>query len=257
MNHYRHIGVASAFSPTFAAVLAEARRFAADQGATLEVLHAAEYDAEKEARFHAEVGPETPIRWITGETPALAIAVAAAEAGYDLVIAGALRSEDADRPYTSGVARDLLRAVGCDLMLISAPQMEPVPLSHIVFACDPGTDCEDLVVRTARFLGAQQVTVAITDTPFAAALAVSRGETPCDVQAWSAKLGESLRTSGLVAETWVVTSNTGYAFCDAVQGLGANILVVEGNDDPDRPLPVHLDWLYQVIPLRLLVVRNS
>lgn len=257
MKHYRHIGVASAFSPTFAAVLAEAKRFAAEQSATLEVLHASEFDPEKEARFRAEVGSETPIRWITGESPALAIAAATREACYDLLIAGALRSEDAERPYTSGVARDLLRTVSCDLMLISAPQMQPVPLSHIVFACDPGADCEDLVLHTARTLGAKQVTVAVTDTPFAAALAASRGEEPHDVQEWSEKISDALNAAGLNADTWVVTSNTGYAFCDAVQGLGADILVVEGSSDPKPRLPVHLDWLYQVIPLRLLVVRNS
>jgi hypothetical protein len=48
MMTYRRAGVASTFSPTFAAVLVEADSFAAVRR-ELEIIHAAKFDAEGEA----------------------------------------------------------------------------------------------------------------------------------------------------------------------------------------------------------------
>ena len=53
---YRRAGVASTFSPTFAAVLAEAGSFARHCGAELEIIHAAAFDAEKEKLFFETIG---------------------------------------------------------------------------------------------------------------------------------------------------------------------------------------------------------
>ena len=87
-------------------------------------------------------------------------------------------------------------------------------------------------------------------------MAASRGEEPHNVRAWSEGLADGLRQRGVEAEAWVVSSNTGYTLCDTVIGFNADLLVVKTNGH-DWSLPVHLDWLYQVIPLRLLVVRGS
>ena len=51
MTDYQHVGVASDFSPTFTAVLAEAKSFARHCGADLEIVHVADFDSEKERRF--------------------------------------------------------------------------------------------------------------------------------------------------------------------------------------------------------------
>ena len=56
MITYRRAGVASTFSPTFAAVLAEAGSFARHCGAELEIIHAAAFDAEKEKRSFEKMG---------------------------------------------------------------------------------------------------------------------------------------------------------------------------------------------------------
>src|ERR1700752_3646003 len=101
MTTYRRAGVASTFSPTFAAVLAEAESFARHCGAELEIIHAAEFDAEKERRFLEAMGEEAAIRWVSKHPPAQAIISAAQDYDYELVIAGALQVEDADRPFTS------------------------------------------------------------------------------------------------------------------------------------------------------------
>ena len=64
MITYRRAGVASTFSPTFEAVIAEAVSFARHCGAELEIVHAAAFDAEKEKRFLEAMGRAAAIRWV-------------------------------------------------------------------------------------------------------------------------------------------------------------------------------------------------
>jgi len=89
-------------------------------GAALEIIHASEQDSEKEARFRA-VLPDCPIRWGQGTTPSEAILATAKDCHHDLLIAGALRSEESAQPFTNGVARELLNQAPCDLLLLPSP----------------------------------------------------------------------------------------------------------------------------------------
>ena len=140
MRTYQRAAVASTFSPTFAAVLAEAGSFARHCGAELEIIHASAFDAEKEKLFQERIGPDAPIRWMEKGPPAQAIISAAQDYAYELLIAGALQYEDADKPFTSGVARELMREAPCDLLLVPRPLESPEVLRRVVFALEPGED---------------------------------------------------------------------------------------------------------------------
>ncbi len=253
MISYQRAGVASTFSPTFAAVLAEAERFSAHCGAALELVHAAAYDADKERRFREALGRQAEIRWAEAETPSEAILGAAKNFRYELLIAGALQSETDDTLFTSGVARGLLRGAPCDLLLVPRPQQEPSRLRRLVFTLDPGEGSGAFLQRVADVLQPEHITIAVNKTPFAAAIAASRGEEPTDEGAWLDKLTAGFADSQIDVETRVVTSNTGYNLCEAIQGIEADLLIVQA--EADGTLPVHMNWLYQVIPCRLLVVR--
>ncbi len=255
MKKYQRLAVATAFSPTFASVLTDARRFAEHCGATLEVIHAGERTEEKEQKFQKVLGGPTPIHWVQGETPAQAIATKSSD--FDLLIAGALHREDGDKPFTSGVARELLRILPGDLLLAPSSDGDK-PLHHAVFALEPGTNDGAFIIEAAEKLGFSKITIAATETPFAAALAASRGETHQNVGAWCDDLVDEARRHGLEADSWIVTSNTGYSLCDAIQGMNADLLVVRAaTEGPSKPLPMHMDWLSQVIPLRLLLVKGA
>jgi nucleotide-binding universal stress UspA family protein len=255
MKKYQRIAVASAFSPTFASVLEDAKRFADHCGATLDVIHAGERTEEKETRFREVLGPTTHIHWVSGETPAKAIATKSGD--FDLLIAGALKRDDSDKPFTSGVARDLLRNMTGDLLLAPAANVDPKPFQHAVFAIEPGEDDGTFIVEASAVLGFKKATLAAIETPFAAAMASSRGEEPRDVRDWTDKVIEKARANGLEAESWIVTSNTGYPLYEAIQGMAADLLVVKTETKSHlHSLPMHMDWLYQVIPLRLLVVKS-
>ncbi len=142
----------------------------------LDVIHASAYDADKEASFREIVGPDVPIRWSEGETPSAAIAHVVDEFHYDLLIAGALHREDSDKPFTSGVARDLMKRIPCDLLLIPGASMEAHPIEHVIFAFEPGEDCANFLATAVGALMPRKVTIVAAETPFAAALAASRGE---------------------------------------------------------------------------------
>ena len=59
-------------------------------------------------------------------------------------------------------------------------------------------------------------------------------------------------------ETRIVRSNTGYPLHEVIQGLEADLLVVRALPDKQGgALPLHMDWLYQVIPTRLLVAKDA
>lgn len=257
MTTYRRAGVASTFSPTFEAVLAEADSFARHCGAELEIIHAAEFSAEKERRFFQALGENASIRWVDKHPPAQAIITAVQDYEYELVIAGALQVEDADRPFTSSVARELMHDAPCDLLLVPRPLESPSVLRRIVFALEPGENVVHFLKSSVKLLRPEHVTIAVTETPFAAAIAASRGEELQDVHVWLEELCGLLSGSDAEIEARVVTSNTGYALCEVIQGLEADLLVVKAlPDEQGGALPLHMDWLYQIIPTRLLVAKD-
>ncbi len=253
---YKHVGVASTFSPTFTAVLAEAKCFAIHCGADLEVVHAGASDIEKEKRFIAALGQSASIRWVAGETAAHAIIAAVKDFAYDLLIAGTPDRATDDKSFAGDVASELLRNAPCDLLLVPRPLEEPTPPQHIVFASEPEQkeDCE-LLRRAVEVLRPERVTIVVTERPFAPAIAASRGEQPRDIEAWLEELSSSVTGHQVTVEGRVVTSITGYTLCDVVEGLEADLLVVKA--EPNGALSKHMDWLYQVVPARLLLVREG
>jgi hypothetical protein len=68
------------------------------------------------------------------------------------------------------------------------------------------------------------------------------------------ELADSLAGHQVEIDKRVVTSITGYTLCETVERLEADLLVVKA--EPNGLLPIHMDWLYQVIPTRLLRVRE-
>ena len=252
--NYQRAAVASTFSPTFSAVLAEAEHFAQFCGADLHIVHASSFDAGKEQRFFDAMRRKVEIRWVEAEHPARAILDATIEGEYELLIAGALQKEDSDRHFTNGVARELLHSAPCDLLLVPHPSTKPRAFQHVVCAVEPGEDAAGFLRNQVERLRPDLVTIAAAHTPFAAAIAASRGEEPADVDAWLENLVEAVASDSCKVETRMVTSNTGYSLCDAIQGLEADLLVVQMQDASD-PLPAHMNWLYQVVPSRLLAVR--
>lgn len=259
MKAYRRAAVASTFSPTHLAVLAEANAFVKKVGSGLDVLHAAERTEEKEERFQESfitLNGKFKIHWVPGENPGDSLLQAARLNDHDLLIAGALEREPGEdaRAFTGSVARRLLTEAPCDLLLLPRPTEGALTIENAFFAVEPGQNITAFVLEAAAALGLQKVTLAVAETPFAAAIAASRGETPIDPASWAEEISEAIEKSGISVEALHIGSNTGFGLCDAVQGFGADLMIVRATRANGKiVLPTHLDWLRQVIPTRLLV----
>lgn len=261
MRSYRRAAVASTFSPNFRALLAEADAFARHLGAGLDVVHASAPDEEKGRRFQAaldELKSSASIRWAQGETPSKAILQEVQDGGYDLLIAGALERETTieGRSFTGSVARALLAEAPCDLLLLPKPVDVWTPPARAVLALEPGDDVHRFVLSIMSSVGLKSLTLAVAETPFAAAIAASKGEQALDVETWLDKVASSLEELGLEVDTRLVNSNTGFGLCEAILGLEPDLLLAQivRSKDGHTALPAHLGWLHQVIPCRLWVV---
>ncbi|MEX1119979.1 MAG: universal stress protein [Terrimicrobiaceae bacterium] len=241
------------------AVLSEADAFVRKVGSGLEVLHAAERTEEKEKRFQesfTNLNGNPRVHWVPGENPGESLLNAARTNGHDLLIAGALEREPGQdaRAFTGSVARLLLGEAPCDLLLLPRPNEGAPSIDNAFFAVEPGENITPFVLEAAAALGLQKVTLAVAETPFAAAIAASRGETPLDPSHWADEISETIEKAGIEVDAIRIGSNTGFGLCDAVQGFGADLLIVQATRKHGKIiLPTHMDWLRQVIPTRLLV----
>jgi nucleotide-binding universal stress UspA family protein len=256
---YRHIGVASTFSPRFHAVLAEADNFARRFASPLSVIHAAPEQEEAAARFRAaltklEREAETGILWSVADSPTDAILNACSANSIDLLLAGALERESDHRNFVGGVARELLQRAPCDLLLLPKPIEEPSSFTRVVVEVDlkkPSVEFLNRACRVASQLGAAEIVFIGVVTPFDEA----RSDTgPLDEARLAGIVDQASGFEGVV-DFHLLRSTTGFAICDFLQGSDAKLFVAGSRrKDGARRLPTRLDWLLQVVPANVLLL---
>jgi nucleotide-binding universal stress UspA family protein len=263
---YRRIGVATTFSPRFLAVLAEAARISRLFDSPLHLIHAAEEEPEKLARFKAalqvlDLPAGTPIHFEPGE-PAAAILRVQSENQIELLVAGALERESLHRNFTGDVARKLLVQAPCDLLLFVEPQERAVPPEQIFVAIpDFSPFSRETFLRSTAFaekVGAQEVTLLHVQSTFAEAKEKALGNDPLLVEDALNDWASERPTTTINLDSHSVRGNTGFTACEYVQSSNANLLVLPSHvGHPSLPVfaPV-LDWILQVIPTNLWVMRQ-
>lgn len=261
---YRHVGVASTFSPRFLAVLAEARRISRFYNASLDLIHADAYDPGKEERFREAferlgIDRDIPIHFQTGD-PAEAILRVRQSADIDLLIAGALERETVHRSFTGNVARELLRQAPCDLFLFTEPKEEPRAFENLYVAIPDSSEFSRRVYHYALDLaehaGTRTLTLVHVQTTFAEVKEKASGS-PATEDALRALTMER-ESSKVELDYHLVRGNTGFTAFEFIQSSGSDLLVMPSQlPSPDRPVfaPV-LDWIIQVIPTNLWVIRE-
>jgi nucleotide-binding universal stress UspA family protein len=264
---YRRSGVATTFSPRFLAVLSEAGRIAQALGASLELIHADNYEAQKEERFREALSqlklPENAVIHFEPGDPAESILQVRQAANLDLLMAGALERESVHRNFTGNVARELLRRAPCDLFLFVEPNEEPRPMASIYVAIPDFLETSRQVFHQALDLaekvGTEEVTVLLIQTTFAEAKEKALGnDVASPEESWNAFVQERTETS-VSLDFHLIRGNTGFTAFEYLQSSGANLLVVPSERTPSgEPVfaPV-LDWIIQVIPTNLWVIREK
>ena len=276
---YGRIAVASAFSPRFEQVLAEAKRVRDQLARDLNLIYVGEQNAETTDRFIKaleELGlpPSSTIHYQEG-SPAEAILQVVRENDIELIVAGALEKEVVLRPFLGNVARRLVREARCSVFLFTKPDRQPKPLSRIVFFVPEYSDhvkrALQTTLRLAALEQAESIHVIRVYTTFDAARATLRAnqeqaEGPSDQppartleeeeEALDQFIDAVAGSSELSVEGRCIRGNTGFAASDFVQAVEANLLVVpvEPNTESSE-LPPHIAWVTDVIPCNLWVIR--
>jgi nucleotide-binding universal stress UspA family protein len=267
-SNISRVALATAFSPRFLPGLAEGRRFAARLEAAFSIIHTGERTVEKEtilaeAMEHLGIPPETQVLWRSGE-PVEAIIHAAEEAGIHLLIAGALirEREVSGRIFVGSVARGLLQRGSCSLLLITKPQIELRRYRRIAMVTDFSEGARN-AFRAALALAEQDeaecLHVIAIRSPFAAArLRIEQGEAATDNRETLLEEFAGIAAgSPVMVERRVIESNTGIGAADFITSIEADLLVVPtaASQGPTL-LPPQMDWVSQVIPCDLWVVKK-
>lgn len=274
---YQRIAVASAFSPRFEQVLAEAKRVCQRLGAELNLIYVGEKDENTTARFacalaEMELPPDSLIHYQTG-SPADAILEAVRAHGIELVVAGALEKEVVLRPFLGNVARRLVREASCSVMLFTKPEREPKPLRRIVFYVPEYSEHVKRALQQTFLLAGKEQSESLhvirVYTTFDAARATLRANADATTDDQPAALTleqeedaleEFIDAAGateIAVEARCIRGNTGFAASDFVQAVEADLLVVpvEPSSAETSELPAHIAWVTDVIPCNLWVIR--
>jgi nucleotide-binding universal stress UspA family protein len=248
------------------AVLAEAGRISRSLSAPLYLIHADGFDSEKEQRFRAalrdlKLDDRAKIHFESGE-PSEAILKAQRAENIDLLVAGALETETVHRNFTGDVARELLRRAPCDLVLYTEPKKDPKPPEGILVTIPDFSDLSRYVfhraVGVAERNGSKRVTIVYVQTTFAEAKEKALGNGSPSAEESLESLLRSKESSILELDYHLLRGNTGFTACEFIQASGTDLVVMPSHmPSTDQPtFAPALDWIIQVIPANLWVIRN-
>lgn len=274
---YKRIAVASAFSPRFEQVLAEAKRVRDRLGSELNLIYVGEKDDATTQRFQTALAAiglplDSTIHYQQG-SPADAILEAVRANSVELIVAGALEKAVVLRSFLGNVARRLVCEAPCSVILFTKPARAPKPLRRFVFFVpDYSEHARKALDRTFQWAekeGCEHLYVIRVYTTFDAARAARRAtleSTEAESQPATRTLEEEeqaleefsagAENAGIAMEARCIRGNTGFAASDFVQAVEADLLVV-----PVEPaaapaeLPAHISWITDVIPCNLWIIR--
>jgi nucleotide-binding universal stress UspA family protein len=269
---YRTVAVASTFSPRFLKVLAEAKRIRDRLGQQMHLIFVGARDADTSQKFtdallELELPADSPIHYHEGDDPAAAILEAARSNNIDLLVAGALEKEAVLRQFLGNVARRLVREATCSVMLFTKPTHPPEKFCRMVLLAeysDHGRAVLHKALRLAALEECEKLYVIRLYTTFDEARAKAREAAPEIGQEGARTLDEeehaleqfidSAGHTDVPIEARCIRGNTGYAVLDFVHSVDAMMLVVPGAPNTVG-LPAHIEWVTDVIPCNLWVVR--
>jgi nucleotide-binding universal stress UspA family protein len=269
---YKTIAVATAFSPRFKQVLAEAKRIRDRFSADLHLIHVGTRTEDTPRKFgevlaELNLPADSTIHYEEGD-PAEAILAALTREKIDMLIAGALEKEIVLHQFLGNVARRLVREANCSVMLFTHPQKEPKPLRRIVFIADHSNDDLSALKTTlllAEAESCERLYVIEIMTAFDEARA-SIGQDASNVATRNPNAHEddaleelvlSAGTTDVPIETRSIRGATGLAASDFVRSVEADLLVVPlpKSHGSVQQLRSNIAWVSDVIPCNLWVIR--
>jgi len=264
-RRFHRLGLASALSPRFLPLLAEARRLGERIEAEVHVLHAGVVDADKQQIFDKAFRSlgyaEPPALHVSGGGPVGVLVEAANHLNIDLLMLGALEKEAGGRNFLGNVARSLLREADFSLAMFTRPQLEATRFRNIVVVCDFSELARE-ALQWAMRLGDQDQAASIYVATLVTVFDQMRmgGENQrATIENVEQSLEEFVKSVGdCHADVTVrcIEGTTGFAMCDFVESVKADLLVIpSAGPGGAEILPHGMDWLLHTIPTNLLVLR--
>ncbi len=148
---FSKLGLAVTFSPTGKALLKETKRLKELFSTELVLIHVGEKKPEQQEQLNQIVLQagydldKIEIIWSTGE-PANVILEKSANAGVDLLIAGALEKESMLKYYVGSVARKIMRRASSSVLILKSPSENPKSFKRFYVSTDFSIQSE----RTVR-----------------------------------------------------------------------------------------------------------
>jgi nucleotide-binding universal stress UspA family protein len=269
MDIFGKVAVASTFSPRFLPMLAEAKAVASLLERPVEVIHAGIGTRDNQDRFSEAFTAlkfSAPIHWSEAALPSAAIIQAVRNAEIGLLLAGAMERDNQGRFFLGKVARALIREAPCSLLLFANPARDPVPFRNLAVIVD-FTPASRHALRATLELAArskaESVHVLRIFTIFAQLLAEPyefvKGPDTSALEAEEERLDAFVKefdAAGVPIETRCIEGTTGFAAADFVQSIGADLLVIASETTAGHAgFPARMEWLENVIPANLLVIR--
>jgi nucleotide-binding universal stress UspA family protein len=161
-----------------------------------------------------------------------------------------------------------VRAAPCSLLLFANPARNPTPFRNLAVVVDysqPSRDALRATLDLAARTRAESVHVLRVFTVFAQVLAEPgqfiKGRDTNALAAEEARLDafvEEFDIASIPIVTRCIEGTTGFAAADFVQAIPADLLVVASQlVSGSAGFPARMEWLENVIPANLLVIRQS
>lgn len=276
-HSFNTILIGAAFSPNLKNNILEAKKMVDFFGSTLVIVHVGEKTEKKSATLKnllSDYYADVQIVWQQGN-PVNVILSAAKKYRADLIMLGAIPTENLLRFYIGSIARKITRKAPCSVLLMIHPSGEFRPFQHIVVndldnhesSCSISTS-----VEIANSLGSQQLTIVEEITPEEVHIVVEDDKSlrkdmlikeqltqqrELRVKQLLNQVPEEIK-KGIKVKTQPIFGKRGYSIGHYAKVVGADLLIMNAPKKTslwDRIFPHDLEYILSELPTDVLIMR--
>ncbi len=271
---FKRAVVAAAFSPRLTAVLNESHRLLKMMGTWPIIVHAGDETASQRIKLEEAIDQSNfkkhpPICFVRNGNPADVLIDVAKEYDADLIVAGALKKEGFLKYYLGSVARSIARHAPCSVLLMTEPQIKPMPLQRIHCAVEYDDEARlavQVAINIAQELGTRDLffthTFRIPDLADKKTLSNDAKKIKDIYKKEDDKLKSFIAefdTEGISFQTRCLNEKSRSTTLDLTREIMADLFIVHGPRSRlnlwDRLFPQQLELALQNLPCAMLMTR--
>jgi nucleotide-binding universal stress UspA family protein len=272
------IAVAAAFSPRIEGVIAESAKLAKTLNSRLIYIHVGEKEEEKEKKLSELInkycqGINYSVLWLKGEPVSVILDTCKKEI-VDLLMLGALETENIIKHYLGSVARNISRSAKCSVWLMTAPSVNPRKIKKIIVNGNdhpktPHTICTAMYLSSR--LEISEIAIVKESSNPVLAMATAEDITAPEVSKLKKEISQSeeVKLSNMVAacevgnvraNTKIISGKPGYAIASYARKKQADLLIVNSPDSKlgliDRLFTHDMEYILADLPCDVLIVHS-